>query len=97
MSVTAPRLYVVLDRTASAGRDLETILEGRARGRRRDDPASREDLALRHAVPAGAAAPGPLPCRVPFIVNDRVDLAVAVEADGVHLGQDDLPPAAARR
>ncbi len=34
--------------------------------------------------------------RVPFIVNDRVDLAVAVDADGVHLGQDDLPPAAAR-
>lgn len=32
-----------------------------------------------------------------FIVNDRVDLALAVEADGVHLGQDDLPPLAARR
>src|SRR5437763_14941284 len=34
--------------------------------------------------------------RVPFIMNDRVDLALAVDADGVHLGQDDLPPAAAR-
>jgi len=32
-----------------------------------------------------------------FIVNDRVDLAVAVDADGVHLGQDDLPIAVARR
>ncbi|WP_404787725.1 thiamine phosphate synthase [Altericista sp. CCNU0014] len=32
-----------------------------------------------------------------FIVNDRVDLALAVEADGVHLGQQDLPVAAARR
>src|SRR3989442_15691880 len=31
-----------------------------------------------------------------FIVNDRVDLALAVAADGVHLGQDDLPPRAAR-
>ena len=31
-----------------------------------------------------------------FIVNDRVDLALAVEADGVHLGQDDLPAALAR-
>jgi thiamine-phosphate pyrophosphorylase len=28
-----------------------------------------------------------------FVVNDRFDLALAVEADGVHLGQDDLPPA----
>lgn len=32
-----------------------------------------------------------------LIVNDRLDLALAVEADGVHLGQEDLPPAAARR
>lgn len=34
--------------------------------------------------------------RVPFIVNDRVDVARAVQADGVHLGQDDAPVAAAR-
>lgn len=33
---------------------------------------------------------------VRFIVNDRLDLALAVDADGVHLGQDDLPPKAAR-
>jgi thiamine-phosphate pyrophosphorylase len=33
---------------------------------------------------------------VPFIVNDRPDLAAALGADGVHLGQDDLPVAAAR-
>ena len=32
-----------------------------------------------------------------FLVNDRVDLALAVEADGVHLGQGDLPVAVARR
>jgi len=34
--------------------------------------------------------------RVPFVVNDRLDVALAVNADGVHLGQDDLPLAAAR-
>ena len=33
---------------------------------------------------------------VPLIVNDRVDLARAVEADGVHLGDDDVPVAVAR-
>lgn len=33
---------------------------------------------------------------VPFIVNDRLDVALAVAADGVHLGQDDLPLPAAR-
>jgi thiamine-phosphate pyrophosphorylase len=32
-----------------------------------------------------------------LVVNDRVDLALACEADAVHLGQDDLPPADARR
>ncbi len=32
-----------------------------------------------------------------FIINDRVDIALACEADGVHLGQDDLPAAAARK
>ena len=33
---------------------------------------------------------------VPLIVNDRVDVAIAAEADGVHLGQDDFPIARAR-
>src|SRR5215213_1130081 len=33
---------------------------------------------------------------VRLIINDRVDIALALGADGVHLGQDDLPPAAAR-
>jgi thiamine-phosphate pyrophosphorylase len=34
---------------------------------------------------------------VQIIINDRVDIAMAVEADGVHLGQDDLPPERARQ
>jgi len=34
---------------------------------------------------------------VQIIINDRVDIALAVKADGVHLGQDDLPPSHARR
>jgi thiamine-phosphate pyrophosphorylase len=34
---------------------------------------------------------------VPFILNDRPDLAIEAEADGVHVGQDDAPPALARR
>jgi thiamine-phosphate pyrophosphorylase len=33
---------------------------------------------------------------VPFVVNDRPDIALALAADGVHLGQDDLPPIVAR-
>ena len=34
---------------------------------------------------------------VPFVLNDRPDLALACGADGVHVGQDDCPPAVARR
>jgi thiamine-phosphate pyrophosphorylase len=33
---------------------------------------------------------------VKIIINDRVDVAMAIDADGVHLGQDDFPPQAAR-
>lgn len=34
---------------------------------------------------------------VKIVVNDRVDIALAIKADGVHLGQDDLPPEQARK
>jgi thiamine-phosphate pyrophosphorylase len=49
-------------------------------------------LALGREIRALTRAAG-----VVFVLNDRVDLALACEADAVHLGQDDLPPAAARR
>jgi thiamine-phosphate pyrophosphorylase len=35
--------------------------------------------------------------QVPFIVNDRLDIALAVDADGVHVGQSDLPASVVRR
>jgi thiamine-phosphate pyrophosphorylase len=34
---------------------------------------------------------------IPFIINDRVDIALAVDADGVHVGQDDLPADVVRK
>ena len=37
------------------------------------------------------------PLGVPLIINDQVDVALAVDADGVHIGQVDLPPATVRR
>jgi thiamine-phosphate pyrophosphorylase len=56
-------------------------LQLRAKGA---DGAAMRDAALRLRALCRAA-------RVPFCVNDRLDVALAVEADVVHLGQDDLP------
>ena len=90
-------LYVVLDRTASAGRDLEVILDATLAGgcrmiqlREKEWPSGRL-LPLAERMRDRCRRAG-----ATFIVNDRVDLALAVGADGVHLGQDDLPPRAAR-
>jgi thiamine-phosphate pyrophosphorylase len=92
-----PTLYVILDRAAARGRDLGDILDA-ALG------AGCRMIQLREKEwPSGRLLPVAerlrQRCRtagVTFIVNDRVDLALAVDADGVHLGQDDLPPRAAR-
>jgi thiamine-phosphate pyrophosphorylase len=92
-----PSLYVILDRAAARGRDLVDLLTAAVAGgcrmvqlREKEWPSGRL-LPLAERLRARCAADG-----VTFIVNDRVDLAVAVEADGVHLGQDDLPARAAR-
>jgi thiamine-phosphate pyrophosphorylase len=47
-----------------------------------------EARAIKHAL---------APFAVPFVVNDRVDVALAIGADGAHLGPDDMAPADARR
>lgn len=35
--------------------------------------------------------------RVPILINDRIDIALAINADGVHLGQSDMPTSVARK
>jgi thiamine-phosphate diphosphorylase len=92
-----PSLYVVLDRTAAHGRDLVDLLALALAGgsrmiqlRDKEWPSGRL-LPLAERLRAACAAAG-----ATFIVNDRVDLALAVGADGVHLGQEDLPARAAR-
>jgi thiamine-phosphate pyrophosphorylase len=90
-------LYVILDRGAARGRDLVDLLDAVIAGgcrmvqlREKEWPSGRL-LPLAERVRARCAAAG-----VTFVVNDRLDLALAVGADGVHLGQDDLPARAAR-
>jgi thiamine-phosphate pyrophosphorylase len=91
-------LYVILDPGATAGRDLEAVAAAVL-------AAGGRWLQLRHkAASTGelAAVAGRLVARVRaaggvLIVNDRLDVALAVGADGVHLGQDDLPAREAQR
>ena len=92
-----PSLYVILDRTASRGRDLEEILDATIAGGCRMIQLREKEWPTGRLLPLAERLRDR--CRrsgVTFIVNDRVDLAVAVDADGVHLGQDDLPPRVAR-
>ena len=91
-------LYIILDPSVCPTRPLMEVLTAAAEAgaslfQYRNKTASMKDayveaLALRQA----AAKAGVL-----FIVNDRCDLALAVDADGVHLGQGDLPLDLARK
>ena len=91
------RLIVITDRELAAPRDVVDVAEEALRAgtpavQLRDKTLPPRDLlSLARHLHAGTRAAGAL-----FFVNDRLDLALAVGADGVHLGPDDLPVAAAR-
>jgi thiamine-phosphate pyrophosphorylase len=91
-------LHVLTDREWSRGRDILEVVNAAIDGgatviQLRDKTAStrtliEEGLALRELTRKRGAL---------FIVNDRIDVALAVEADGAHVGQDDMPATLARK
>lgn len=91
-------LYLVTDRGLSLGRThLEVIKEAVAGGvtmvqlREKDLESGefyREAMQIREFLRSRGC---------PLIINDRVDIALAVDADGVHVGQEDLPLAVVRK
>lgn len=91
-------LVLVTDRTLAAGRSLEDVVRAAVRGGvtavqlREKDCSTRQFLEIGRSVQEACRSLG-----VPFIVNDRADLALVLKADGIHIGQDDLPPRDARR
>jgi thiamine-phosphate pyrophosphorylase len=93
-SLADRRLYLV----APARADLADLIEQAVRGGvdivqvREKELADGELLVRLQAAREATRRLG-----VPLVVNDRPDLAVLCEADFVHVGQDDLPVAAARR
>lgn len=91
------RLIVVTDADCG-GRDLVDVVRAALRGgapavqlRMKDAPA-RDMVEMAHVLLGETRPAGAL-----LFVNDRVDVAVVAGADGAHVGQDDLPVAAARR
>lgn len=91
------RLIVVTDPDCGAGRGVADVVRAALRGGapaiqlRMKDASAREMAAVARSLLAATRAAGAL-----LFINDRVDVALAVGADGAHVGQDDLPMAAAR-
>ncbi len=92
------RLYLVTDRLLAGDRPLEIVVAEAIRGGvtmvqvREKHCTTREFLQIAENIHNVCREHG-----VPMIVNDRVDIALAVDAEGVHLGQNDMPVSAARR
>jgi thiamine-phosphate pyrophosphorylase len=97
MRLTLPKIYPITDRQLSGLSHAEQVK------RLIDGGATFVQLREKHLVPidflheAEAASKVADDNRVTLIINDRVDIAMAVGARGVHLGQDDIPSEAARR
>jgi thiamine-phosphate pyrophosphorylase len=91
-------LYLVTDRGLTGSRPLAGVVAAAVRGGvtavqlREKHCGTREFVELARCLKALLA-----PCGVPLIVNDRVDVALATDADGVHVGQSDLDCRDARR
>ncbi|WP_369140162.1 thiamine phosphate synthase [Modestobacter versicolor] len=93
-----PTLYLVTDTALCAPRSVPEVVAAAVAGgvtavQVRDKTATRRELlALTRAVQAVLAATP----QVRLVVNDAVDVALLTGADGVHVGQDDLPAAEVR-
>ncbi|MEW6721126.1 MAG: thiamine phosphate synthase [Thermodesulfobacteriota bacterium] len=92
------RLYLVTDEKLSRGRSCLEVAENAIRGGadviQLRDKTSPSGALYRIAMELRKLT---LSAKVPLIVNDRLDIALAVDADGLHVGQDDLPASVARR
>jgi thiamine-phosphate pyrophosphorylase len=92
------RLYALIDPEHSGGNDIaelaRQVAEGGATLLQMRDKRSGTRVMIEHAARIRAMV---APLRRPFIVNDRVDVALACGADGVHLGEEDMRAEDARR
>jgi thiamine-phosphate pyrophosphorylase len=91
-------LYLVTSQALSAGRSTPAVVEAALRGGAKLVQVREKDLPLRALLDVARELRAlTLRHGALLIVNDRIDVALATGADGVHLGQGDLPIADARR
>ncbi|NMD43685.1 MAG: thiamine phosphate synthase, partial [Firmicutes bacterium] len=91
-------LYLVTDRSLTRGRPLEEVVARAVQGGVTAVQLREKEVNTRFFVELARQLKALLaPSGVPLLINDRVDLALAVGVDGVHLGQEDLPYPAARQ
>jgi thiamine-phosphate pyrophosphorylase len=90
-------LYLVTDRGLSRGRATLDLVRAAVRGGVTCVQLREKTCSTREFVAEALVIRDFLKsCGIPLIINDRVDVALAVEADGVHLGQSDMPLVRAR-
>lgn len=91
------RLYLVTDRPLSLGRDIDWIVEEAVKGGATMVQLREKDCSTREFIELAAKLMETLkPLGIPLLINDRIDVALAVDADGVHIGQSDMPYKTAR-
>jgi len=91
-------LYFVTDRGLCGDKTLADVVLQAIRGGAAYVQLREKDVTTRFFVEEALMIKALLaPFKVPLIINDRLDVALAVEADGVHVGQEDMPYEIARK
>lgn len=86
------KLYLVTDRPLCGDRSLEEVVRQAVAGGVTMVQLREKDIDTRTFVELGLSLKALLkPLGVPLVINDRVDVALACDADGVHIGQSDMP------
>lgn len=91
-------LYLVTDRSIGGDRDIAEIVKAAVDGGVTMVQLREKSISTKEFIELAVRLRRTLtPYGVPLIINDRVDVAVASEADGVHIGQSDIPYIMARK
>lgn len=91
-------VYLVTDQGLSKGRSTLEIVEAAVEGGASVIQLREKELSTARFFEEGVKIRHFLRSRgVPLIINDRIDIALALDADGVHVGQSDMPVDIARR